>query len=336
MPRVIPALPAETALLAAEAPPGAAEQMAAVAEQLVVAAEQRMDESGHARRVGDLAAALARKIGLPNDEVELIRHAAPMHDIGNLGIPDRILLKPGRLSSDEFDQIRRHVDIGAKMLSYGESQVLKMARLIARTHHERLDGSGYPFHLEGDEIPLPGQIVALADVFDTLTRRRPYRRAYSVDEALAKIERRSGSQFNPMLVTAFLRVVAEGRQKLRDPQRAQQGFQLRGTVDPFTLFDLLMSLDQNGRSGRLVIGVGYDTATLLLQRGCLVHADFAGARGIEAVQKMLLAAQRYAQLDFSLEPWSAADDADTGIRLPLARLLLGSAVTLDERLAVAS
>jgi hypothetical protein len=302
-------------------------------EQLVTAAEKRLDERGHAQRVGELSAMLALKIGLPNDEVELIRHAAPMHDIGIIGVPDRILLKPGRLSGAEFAQIRLHVDIGAKMLSYGDSAVLEMAKVVARSHHERIDGSGYPNHLKGDRIPLPGQIVALADFFDTLTRSRPYRRAYSADEALGKLKRRSGRHFNPMLVTAFVRGLSESDIAQRDPNRAAQGFRLQGTVDTNTLFDLLMSVDQNGRSGRFVIYIGHTEATLYLHRGQVVEAAYGKETGEIAVAKLLLEAQRYAQMDFTLEPWTPPANVELAMRRPLKHLLLDSTVQMDELLA---
>ena len=302
-------------------------------EQLVTAAESRLDDSAHAQQVGELSAMLALKIGLPSDEAELIRRAAPMHDIGIIGIPERILVKPGRLTGAEFAQMRRHVDIGAKMLSYGDSEVLAMAKTIARSHHERLDGSGYPNHLKGDRIPLPGQIVALADFFDTLTRHRPYRRAFTAESALEKIKRRGGTKFNPMLVAAFIRSFTDSMQQLRDSQRAAQAFRLQGTVDTDTLFDLLVSFDQNGKSGRLEIYIGRSQATLFIDRGHLVHAEFGSETGEEAVAKLLLETQRYAQMDFALDPWTFSDDTDAGSRLPLKQLLLTSIVTMDETLA---
>lgn len=328
MPRAIPSL-ADT-----ETDPQDDSQLQAV-EQLVIAAENRLDESGHAQRVGELSAMLALEIGLPEAEARLIRQAAPMHDIGIVGIPDQILAKPGRLTSSEFARMRRHVHIGARMLSHGTSEVLAMARLIARSHHERLDGSGYPKRLRGDRIPLPGQIVALTDFFDTLTRRRPYRRAFSADEALGKVEERSGSKFDPMLVSAFMRSLDASQQRLRDAERAVLGFRLQGTVDTNTLFDLLVSFDNNGRSGRLGINVGYSEATLFIEAGHLVHAEYGAETGEAAVAKLLLDAGRYASLDFTLEPWSAAEGPDSGVRLPLARLLITSTVAVDEMLAAA-
>ena len=181
-----------------------------VLERLALAAEFRDNTTGqHTQRVGHLAALLAEKLGVPRDQVELLRRAAPLHDVGKIGIPDQILLKPGRLSTDEFDTMKAHVTVGAKLLSQGRSKLIHMAEEIARTHHERWDGSGYPNRLVGDQIPLVGQIVAVADVFDTLINERPYKRAWPLEEALEEMRRQRGRWFSPRTVDTLFEVLAE-------------------------------------------------------------------------------------------------------------------------------
>lgn len=179
-------------------------------ERLAAAAEYRDHATGrHAQRVGLLSALIAERVGVPPDEVELLRRAAPLHDVGKIGIPDHILLKPGRLTREEFAEMQRHVGVGAQLLSQGRSQLIVMAECIAAYHHERWDGSGYPRGLRGDEIPLVGQIVAVADVFDTLVHERPYKRAWPVEEAVAEVRRQRGRWFAPRMVDAFLEVLAD-------------------------------------------------------------------------------------------------------------------------------
>jgi putative two-component system response regulator len=175
-----------------------------VLERLAVAAEYRDDATGeHTRRVGRTSSLLAEVLGLPQDQSELIRLAAPLHDIGKIGIPDRILLKEGRLTPEEFELMTSHVNIGRFILSGSRSPLLQMAEEIALTHHERWDGRGYLSGLSGEEIPIAGRIVAIADVFDALTHERPYKRAWPVDEALAEITGLRGEQFDPLVVDAF-------------------------------------------------------------------------------------------------------------------------------------
>ncbi len=174
-------------------------------ERLAHAAEYRDDDTGqHTQRVGVMAAQLAEALGLPKHYVELIHRAAPMHDVGKIGIPDAILLKPGRLTSEEFETMKQHATIGADLLAGGHWALVQMAERIARSHHERWDGSGYPSGIGGEEIPLEGRIVAVVDVFDALTHSRPYKRAWPIEEAIEEITRQSGKQFDPNVVEKFL------------------------------------------------------------------------------------------------------------------------------------
>lgn len=175
-------------------------------ERLARAAEYRDDATGqHTQRVGRSAALVARALGLPSEEVDLIRRAAPLHDLGKIAIPDSILLRPGRLSEAEFEIMRTHTRIGARILSGSQIPLLDVAATIALTHHERYDGLGYPDGLRGESIPLVGRIVAVADVFDALTHDRPYKAAWPVDRAIEEIERQAGTQLDPEVVEAFLR-----------------------------------------------------------------------------------------------------------------------------------
>jgi PAS domain S-box-containing protein len=173
--------------------------------RLAIAAEYRDDETfEHADRVGANAADVAAALGLGAEDVKLLREAAPLHDVGKLAIPDGILLKPGRLDPQEWELMKTHAELGADLLSGSSSPVLQMAAVIAATHHERFDGTGYPKGLAGDAIPLVGRIVAVADVFDALTHDRPYKKATPEDGAIAEIRRVAGSQLDPRVVEVFL------------------------------------------------------------------------------------------------------------------------------------
>jgi len=149
--------------------------------------------------VGQLAAVLGRAIGMPAAEVELLRLAAPLHDIGKIGIPDGILLKPSKLTSQEYTQIKRHTDIGRVILSGSNFPILQMAERIALYHHERWDGGGY-YGLAGDKIPVEARIVSIADVYDVVTHERPYKEAQPPAAALDLLREESGKQFDPNLV----------------------------------------------------------------------------------------------------------------------------------------
>lgn len=172
--------------------------------RLALAAEYRDDHSHeHTERVARTAALLAERLGLPQVEVQRLRQAAPLHDIGKLAVSDAILLKPGRLTTDELEQVRRHPRAGAAILSGSSYDVLRLAEEIALTHHEWWDGSGYPAGLRGDAIPLSGRLVAVADVFDALAHDRPYKRAWPLAAAAAEISLLGGRQFDPAVVAAF-------------------------------------------------------------------------------------------------------------------------------------
>jgi len=172
--------------------------------RLALAVEYRDDETHqHTIRIGRTAALLAQQLGLPETDVRHVEEAATLHDIGKIAVSDTILLKPGKLTATEFEQIKRHTLVGASILAGGQSPVLQMAEQIARAHHEWWDGSGYPDALSGEEIPLPARIVAVADVFDALIHERPYKQAWPLEAAIAEIERLKGSQFDPAVVDAF-------------------------------------------------------------------------------------------------------------------------------------
>jgi len=174
-------------------------------QRLALAAEYRDDCTGqHAQRVGRFAALLGRAVGMPPDQVELLRRAAPLHDIGKIGIPDGILLKPSKLTGEEYAQIKRHTDIGRIILSGSAFPTLQMAERIALYHHERWDGSGY-YGLAGEAIPIEARIVSIADVYDVVTHVRPYKEAQTPAAALALLQEESGKQFDPNLV----QIVAE-------------------------------------------------------------------------------------------------------------------------------
>lgn len=180
-----------------------------VLERLARAGELRDDDTGmHTRRVGELAARIAGALGLPPEQVESIRRTAPLHDVGKIGIPDAVLLKPGKLEADEWQTMKRHTLVGAELLSAGRAEMVRLAEQIALGHHERWDGGGYPRGTAGEQIPLAARIVALADFFDALSSDRPYRAAWPRDRVVREIEKGRGTHFDPRVVDAFLAIVA--------------------------------------------------------------------------------------------------------------------------------
>jgi putative two-component system response regulator len=171
---------------------------------LAKAAEYRDPETGaHIIRMAHYSKHIAHVLGLPIQQQELLLEAAPMHDIGKVGTPDLILLKPGRLTPDEFAIMKQHAVIGYEVLSSSSSPMLQVAAEIAHTHHEKFDGAGYPRGLKGSDIPLFGRIVAVADVFDALTSERPYKKAWSIEQATQLLREGAGTHFDPDCVTAF-------------------------------------------------------------------------------------------------------------------------------------
>jgi len=174
-------------------------------DALARAAEFRDDATGeHTKRVGELSAQIAKTMGLDHETVEGIRLTAPLHDVGKIAIPDNVLLKPGKLDESEFELVKLHTTVGAQLLSIINSNDMKLASEIALSHHEKWNGTGYPDGLKGEAIPLPARIVAAADVFDALTHQRPYKKAWTKQEALDEIERLSEIQFDPEVVKALL------------------------------------------------------------------------------------------------------------------------------------
>lgn len=168
------------------------------------AAEFKDNETGsHVVRMSHYARLIAQAKGLPSAMVNIVFHAAPMHDIGKIGIPDHILLKPGKFDEAEWAVMRQHPAMGAKIIGRHQDELLQAARSVALTHHEQWDGNGYPNGLKGEEIPIFGRIVALADVFDALTCARPYKKAWTVEAALAHIEKGAGTHFDPGLIQPF-------------------------------------------------------------------------------------------------------------------------------------
>jgi CHASE2 domain-containing sensor protein len=176
-----------------------------VVRRLARAAEWRDEDTGeHVERIGLMSERLALAAGWSQIEAETLRHAAVLHDVGKIGVPDRVLLKPGTLDAEEWAIMRTHAEIGASMLSGSPSPLVQLGEEIARTHHERWDGSGYPNGLAGEAIPIAGRIVAIVDVFDALRSRRPYKLPWTLDEALTEIIAQSGRHFDPELVALFV------------------------------------------------------------------------------------------------------------------------------------
>lgn len=174
--------------------------------RLSVAAEYKdHDTANHIRRMAQYSAVIAEELGLDAQQVETLRCAAPMHDVGKIGVPEAILQKPGKLTQQEYDEMKRHTEMGASIFEGADAPVLRMSGTIAMTHHEKYDGTGYPRGLRGAEIPIEGQIAALADVFDALSTARCYKPAFPVEKCLEILRESAGSHFNPEVVEAFIR-----------------------------------------------------------------------------------------------------------------------------------
>jgi len=176
-----------------------------VVRRLGRAAEYRDEETGlHIIRMSNMAVAIAKASGFDARQCDLLLNAAPMHDIGKIGIPDHILLKPGKFEPEEWEIMKTHAQIGADILFGDDSKLMKMAYDIALSHHEKWNGKGYPYGLEGEAIPLVGRITAIADVFDALTSKRPYKEAWSIEKSVELFKEESGQHFDPKLVEIFL------------------------------------------------------------------------------------------------------------------------------------
>jgi len=193
------------------------------------AAEYRDNETGlHVFRMSHLCARLGRELGMSEDECQMLLLASPLHDIGKIGIPDNILLKPGKLTPEEWDVMKLHTVIGGKILGGSQSEILKMAEVIALTHQEKWDGSGYPLGLKEEEIPLVGRITTICDVFDALTSERPYKREWSAEEAREYIENEAGKHFDPELTQVFLSIMPD---VLKIQERFKEG-RHKETINP--------------------------------------------------------------------------------------------------------
>ncbi|MGR9117621.1 MAG: response regulator [Gammaproteobacteria bacterium] len=181
-----------------------------IIQRLGRAAEYKDNETGlHVIRMSHYSRILGLAAGMSEASAEMLMNAAPMHDIGKIGIPDSILKKPGKLDPDEFKTMETHCEIGAAIIGNDDSELLRMAKIIALTHHEKWNGQGYPKKLQAEDIPRVGRIVAIADVFDALSSRRPYKEAWPVKDALAWIQSSAGEHFDPHLVSLFTEVLPE-------------------------------------------------------------------------------------------------------------------------------
>lgn len=194
-----------------------------VVRRLGIAAEYRDEETGlHIIRMSKMAVVIAKAIDMNEEQCDLLLNAAPMHDVGKIGIPDKILLKSGKFEPDEWAVMQTHAQIGADILSGDDSDLMIMAHDIAISHHEKWNGNGYPKGLQGEAIPLVGRITALVDVFDALTSVRPYKKAWSVEKAVDLIKEESGQHFDPELVDIFLEKLPDIiniKQKYAEPEK---------------------------------------------------------------------------------------------------------------------
>lgn len=181
-------------------------------QRLAIAAEYRDSATAqHIQRMSHYCELLARRYGLSGERCDLIRTASPMHDIGKIGTPDHVLLKPGKFTQDEFNVIAQHAEIGYRILAGSDAEILNVAATIALTHHERWDGSGYPRKLKGDSIPIEGRIASIADAFDALTTARVYKPAFEFDHAVELMSKHRGDHFDPELLDVFLASLPEIR-----------------------------------------------------------------------------------------------------------------------------
>ncbi len=192
-----------------------------VVQRLGRAAEYKDNETGmHVMRMSHYSKILATAYGFNEEKAEILLHAAPMHDIGKIGIADSIMLKPGKLTDEEFAEMKKHPEIGAEILGECDSDLLKVAKSVSLTHHEKWDGSGYPAGLKGEEIPISARIVALCDVYDALRSSRPYKQGWSAEKTQAFILEQSGKHFDPKgveIMAGLFDEIERIRDSLRDP-----------------------------------------------------------------------------------------------------------------------
>jgi hypothetical protein len=203
--------------------------------RLSMAVEFRDEDTGaHIERIGRFSTLLSEQVGMGAEFCRRISHAAPLHDVGKVAIPDAILLKPGPLTAEERSIVETHAEEGHRLLRGSSSSILDMGATIALSHHERWDGGGYPRGLTGESIPLEGRIVAIADVFDALTSHRVYRAAFSVEKATEMMIEESGRHFDPVLLAAFLEVLGSSGADARAKARSDKGSLLAQTLDVYT------------------------------------------------------------------------------------------------------
>ncbi len=200
-----------------------------ITKRLGMASEFRDQETGkHIERIADFAELIAKEMEMSREEKTMLKYAAPMHDVGKIGVPDQILLKAGKLTDEEFQIIKLHTVIGGRILGDTNVPILEFAKEVAVSHHERWDGSGYPFGLKGNDISLPGMIVAVIDVFDALSSERIYKKAWPIEKALDYIKEQREKQFHPEVVDAFLKIqdkIIEIKEAKADPALVKPMFQ---------------------------------------------------------------------------------------------------------------
>jgi len=303
-----------------------------VVNTVSVAAELRRDSEGeHNQRVGYYAALIARKLAIPEKEIEIIRQAAQLHDLGTIFIPENILLKKGKLLPGEFEVVKSHIGMGLNLLGNSQSPVIKMARLIIETHHEAWDGSGYPLGLRGLKIPLVGQIVAVADAFDTLINDQPYRKAWTVSDAVNEIQTQSGKKYSPQVVKAFMDVINDKSYLAEIKPVKKREVLLRGKLGSMSLFDLLNLLAQNKDSGILSLYMGVSVYEIIIYEGEIINAIFEKKRGEEALVRIAAKSGFVSKVKFVMTAWQGEPPAleSIYIKKPANQLLFDVAVKID-------
>lgn len=275
------------------------EARAEAIRRLGTASEYRDNETGmHIMRMTNYAVVISKALGLPEAQREMLYITAPMHDVGKIGIADAILLKPGRLTSEEFEVMKAHTEIGAHILK-GKDELIVAARQIAIHHHENWDGSGYPYGLKGEDIPMLARICAIADVFDALTSRRPYKQAWPLDEAVAWVRQEAGRKFDPAVVTAFdqalpeiLRIRELYRDDIIDPNEVLELPPLPARRYHWIPWDesLRVGIDVIDEHHRYLFDLTND-----------LYDVVAEGRGSREVARVLKALDQYAQVHFQAE-----------------------------------